>query len=180
VEDPTTLLARVAQRAAVEPEAVLPALRVLAGDAPYDSDAPQRVDPARKSVVVEINRARVAADRAEFVAACWTAEQVATHLGVASRQAVAQRRARGGLLGARIGTRTYYPAWQFDDDGLARGLDRLLALVHDSGVDDVREIDAVLRMKHSALRGRTLLEVWRRGDWTTLEIWLGDIAGWRR
>lgn len=174
------LLERVGKRAETDPDAVLPALRVLAGEAPYDSDHPQPVDPAWKAVVVEINRARVLADRAEFVAQAWPTEKVAEHLGVRSRQAVAQRRQRGGLLGTRLGSQTYYPAWQFGPDGLAEGLDRLLDLLRESGIEDCREADDVLRMKHSELRGKTLVDVWRRGDWPTLEIWLGDIGGWRR
>lgn len=178
--DTTTLLARVAQRAETEPDAVLPALRVLAGDKPYDSDDPQEIDPAWLAVVVEINRARVAADRAEFVTNGWTADRVAEHLGVRSRQAVAQRRQRGSLLGAQIGARTYYPAWQFGPDGLADGLDRLLALLRESGLGDARSADDVLRMQHSELHGTRLLDVWRRGDWATLEAWLGDIGGWQR
>jgi hypothetical protein len=84
------------------------------------------------------------------------------------------------LLGANVGTQTYYPAWQFGPDGLADGLARLLALLRGAGVDDAREADDVLRMRHSELRGGTLLAAWRRGEWRTVENWLGDMAGWRR
>ncbi|MGH3743609.1 MAG: hypothetical protein ACRDTP_01980 [Mycobacteriales bacterium] len=174
------LLARVGKRAETEPDAVLPALRVLAGEAPYDSDHPRPLDPAWKAVVVEINRARVLADRAEFVTRAWTTEKVAEHLGVRSRQAVAQRRQRGRLLGARIGAQTYYPSWQFGPEGLADGLGRLLDLLRESGIEDCREADNTLRMSHSELGGQSLLDVWLRDDWATLEVWLGDIGGWRR
>lgn len=176
----TALLARVAERAKDDPEAVLPALRVLAGQAPYDSDRPGPVDPEVKALAVAVNRPRVLAARAAFVAGAWTTDQVAAHLGVRSRQAVAQRRQRGGLLGAQIGTRTYYPDWQFGPEGLADGLDRMRALLRESGLDDARTADDVLRMVHSELGGRTLLDRWRHGDWTTLEAWLGDIGGWHR
>jgi hypothetical protein len=170
------LLERIAARAKDDPDAVLPTLRVLAGEPPY----PNPTTDDLHDLAVEINRARVQADRADFVAHSWATDRVAEHLGVRSRQAVAQRRQRGSLLGATIGTQTYYPAWQFGPDGLAPDLGRLLTLLRDSGVDDTREADGILRMKHSELRGRTLLAAWRRGDWTTLETWLGDISGWRR
>lgn len=175
----TRLLARVGKRAEQDPDAVLPALRVLAGEPPYrapDNEAREKL--AR--VALEINRARVQAGRAEFVAHAWPTEKVAEHLGVRSRQAVAQRRQRGTLLGARLGTQTYYPAWQFGPDGLADSLGRLLELLRENGLADARVADDVLRMKHSELRGKRLLDSWRKGDWRTLETWLGDIGGWHR
>lgn len=170
------LLARVAERAKEDPDAVLPALRVLAGGASHT----RARDASWHDAVIEINRARVLADRAEFVAHAWPTEKVAEHLGVRSRQAVAQRRQRGTLLGTRLGSQTYYPAWQFGPEGVAEGLGRLLDLLRGAGIDDAREADDVVRMRHSELRGKTLLDAWRRGDWSTVEIWLGDIAGWRR
>lgn len=169
------LLERVSVRAADDPDAILPVLRALAGEAPNG-----RTRKLDRAAVIEINRARVLADRADFIAHSWTADKVAEHLGVRSRQAVAQRRQRGTLLGSRIGTHTYYPEWQFGPDGLAQGIDRLLDLMRGAGIVDTREMDDVLRMKHSDLRGGTLLSAWRRGEWRTLEIWLGDIGGWRR
>jgi hypothetical protein len=171
------LLARVAQRAKDDPDAVLPTLRVLAGEPPYARSTKKR---DLHALALEINRARLLADQAEFVAHSWTAEQVAAHLNVKSRQAVAQRRQRGTLVGAVVGNQTYYPDWQFAAAGLAPDLDRLLALFRCAGIDDAHEIDEVLRMPHSELRGRTLLAAWRRADWTTLGIWLGDMSGWRR
>ena len=172
------LLARVAERAKVDPDAVLPTLRVLAGEPPYARSARHKKD--LHALALDINRARLLADQAEFVGHSWTVEQVAEHLHVKSRQAVAQRRQRGTLVGAVVGHQTYYPDWQFGPAGLAPELDRLLGLFRASGIDDPREIDEVLRMPHSELRGRTLLAAWRRGDWTTLGIWLGDLSGWRR
>ena len=180
MEDTTALLAKVAQRAETDPDTVLPVLRVLAGQEPYAEDGSQDLDAATMAVVLRVNRARVLADRADFREHAWTAEQVAEHLGVGSRQAVAQRRQRGTLVGAKLGTQTFYPQWQFGPDGLADGLGRLLELLRGAGVDDAREADSVLRMKHSELRRGTLLATWRRGEWGTVETWLGDVAGWRR
>jgi len=165
---------------------VLPVLRVLAGESAYqgsDGGPDDGEDPAIAAllpVALEINRARIARDRAEFAAHAWTTEQVARHLGVGSRQAVAQRRARGGLLGDRSGPATLYPLWQFGPAGLADGLDRLLDLLRETGLDDPRTADDVLRMPHSELGGDTLLQVWARGDWELLTTWLGDAGGWRR
>lgn len=175
----TRLLERIAERVKDDPAAMLPTLRVLAGEPPYPAGH-RRGKGDLHAVALEINRARVQADRAEFLAHSWPTDRVAQHLGVTSRQAVAQRRQRGGLLGARIGNQTYYPDWQFGPAGLAEGLDDLLSLLRDAGVEDCREADDVLRMQHSELGGKRLLDVWRKGDWTTLEVWLGDVAGWRR
>lgn len=167
------LLRRVQRRAAADPQAILPVLRVLAGE---------RLEPGPtlKAVALEINRARVADARRDFVAHALATEDVAQHLGVRSRQAVAQRRARGSLVGAKVDNVTYYPAWQFGPEGLADGLPRLLALLADAGLDDARAADDALRMPHSELGGRTLLELWQTGSWDELEAWLGDISGWQR
>lgn len=171
------LFERIARRVEDDPDAMLPPLRVLAGDPPY---APTKRKADLHAIALEINRARVLADRADFVAHSWPTERVAKHLGVKSRQAIAQRRQRGTLLGAKLGTQTYYPEWQFGPAGLADGLSDLLELLRGAGLDDARVADDVLRMKHSELRGRTLLDVWKRGDRRTVEVWLGDIGGWHR
>ncbi len=174
------LLARVAERAKDDPDAVLPTLRVLAGEPPYAKATKRDLH----ALAIEVNRSRVLADRADFLAHSWPTDKVAEHLGVRSRQAIAQRRQRGTLLGTTLGTalgtQTFYPDWQFGPTGLADGLAELLALLRGAGIDDAREADDVLRMKHSELRGKTLLERWRRGDRRTVEVWLGDIGGWRR
>lgn len=171
------LLERIAERAEADPDAVLPTLRVLAGEPPYRGKG-KKSD--LHAVALEINRARVLADRTEFIAHSRTAEQVAAHLGVNSRQAVAQRRQRGTLLGAVIGNQTYYPDWQFGPEGLLEGLPELLALLRESGLGDARTATDVLTMRHSELRARTLVDTWRRGDRRTVEAWLGDVGGWHR
>lgn len=63
----------------------------------------------------------------------WSAQEVASHLGV-SRQAVDKRRKAGRLLGLPTGRHGYaYPAWQFARDGVLRGLEEVLRalLPHD-------------------------------------------------
>jgi hypothetical protein len=53
-------------------------------------------------------------------------EEVAQLLGV-SRQAVDKRRIKGQLLAVSLGKRGYlYPLWQFRDDGILVGFDRVL------------------------------------------------------
>ena len=179
------LLRRIAERAKAEPENILPALRVLAGESPFEASDDRVVaeaaftepDPVLWSTAAEINRPRLAQARAEFVAHAWPTERVAEHLGVKSRQAIAQRRARGTLLGAKIGGTTYYPTWQFSPEGLAVDLDRLLDLLR--GQDAV-SADNILRMPHSDLGGRAVADLFRAGEWDELEVWIGDIVGWRR
>lgn len=168
----SALLRRVSRRAADQPETVLPVLRVLAGEEPAD---PRIAPPPLLAAARTVNAARVERARRDFVEHGLTTEQVAGLLGIGSRQAVAQRRARGGLLGARVGATTYHPAWQFGDDGLAPGLARLLRLLP----ADAREADSIMRMPHSELGGRSLADLFRAGEWQPLESWLGDIAGWR-
>jgi len=174
-----SMLRRIAARAESEPETVLPVLRLLAGEASPDEDPSGRPDPALRAVALQINRTRVQRAQRDFVARSWSAEQVAEHLGVRSRQAVAQRRARGTLLGGRVGHAVFYPAWQFGADGLAADLDRLLRLLREAGLGDARAVDDALRMPHSELGGRTLLDLWRSGSWDELQAWLGDIGTWQ-
>ncbi len=52
-------------------------------------------------------------------------------LGLKSRQAVQQRRARGTLLGLPLGGSSYlYPVWQFDGHAVIRGLPATLAALN--------------------------------------------------
>jgi hypothetical protein len=173
-----TLLRRIAERAETDPDAVLPVLRLLAGETP-DETTTAVPDPALRSVALQINRARVQQAQQDFVAHAWSAERVAEHLGVHSRQAVAQRRARGTLLGARVGQSVYYPAWQFGPEGLAAGWERVRALLQEGGLVNARTADDALRMPHSELGGRTLLDLWQSGLWDEFESWLGDIGAWQ-
>lgn len=162
------LMTRVRRRAEQQPDTVLPVLRLLAGEPLTDLAA----GPAVAEVAREINAARVARDRARFVAGSLTAAEVADLLGVTSRQAVAQRRARGRLLGSPVGGSVRYPRWQFGRSGLAPDLDRLLALLP----ADARTADAIMRASHAELGGRSLADAFRAGDWDTLEVWLRDVA----
>jgi hypothetical protein len=80
-------------------------------------------------------RLRWLRDRERLLAAeggTLTAGAVMQVLGLKSRQAVQQRRARGTLLGLPLGGTAYrYPAWQFDEQGrVLAGLPEVLAALH--------------------------------------------------
>lgn len=79
-------------------------------------------------------------------------------LGLKSRQAVQQRRARGRLLGLPVGGSTYlYPVWQFDQQHVLPGLPETLIALEgldpwgqaafllsgDARLDGVRPLDAL-------------------------------------
>ncbi len=62
-----------------------------------------------------------------------TAEEAGDILGV-TRQAIDNRRKRGGLLAVQLGRRGYrYPAWQFTAEGVLPGLKETLAALSDLG-----------------------------------------------
>jgi hypothetical protein len=173
------LLRRLQERAEAYPDFV-ETLEFLADAPPADEiDGGTEPDPELLALARRINAGRAAEAEADFEAHSLTAEEVATRLGVASRQAVAQRRARGSLLGAPLRGRVRYPAWQFGTSGLHPDLPRLIALLTENGITGADEADDIMRMEHSSLGGRSLVEVWQAGDWDLLGAWLGDIGGWR-
>ncbi len=90
-----------------------------------------------------------------------TAEEAAQILGV-SRQAIDNRRKRGGLLAVQLGRRGYrYPAWQFSADGVLPGLrETLKALADYSPWIQL----AFLRNDNGWLDGRRPLDALRAGD----------------
>lgn len=168
---PAELLRRVAARAAADPDSVLPVLRMLVGD-----DEPEQVDEAVLAAAEIVNFRRLAKARRTYVASALTTEQVAEHLGGASRQAVAARRARGGLIAITVGTTAYHPDWQFGPQGLVPGLGRVL--------DALREIrasalsaDALMRTPHGDLGGRNLAQLLAAGEVDTVVARILDTGG---
>jgi hypothetical protein len=166
------LLRRVAARAAVDPDSVLPVLRVLVGDDEPAEEIDERVLEAAEIV----NTRRLAKARRNFMSAAMTTEQVGEQLGGASRQAVSARRARGGLLAITVGTTAYHPDWQFGPEGVVRGLGRVL--------DALREIrasplsaDALMRAPQSDLDGRSLADLLAQGDVDTVVSRILDTGG---
>ena len=53
-------------------------------------------------------------------------------LGLGSPQAVHRLRTRGKLLGRAVGNRTWFPAWQFDDDRVRPDLPKFSNCSHGS------------------------------------------------
>ena len=94
--------------------------------------APAVVESVRKEDLLGPARLRWLRDRDRLLAAEGGAVPVTAAmeiLGLKSRQAVQQRRARGKLLGLPLGGSTYlYPVWQFDQQGdVLPGLSEALA-----------------------------------------------------
>lgn len=90
-----------------------------------------------------------------------TAEEAAALLGV-TRQAIDNRRKRGGLLGVQLGRRGYrYPAWQFTPDGILPGLGQIRTALRDYSP----WIQLAFLLNENAwLEGRRPLDLMRMGE----------------
>jgi len=107
---------------------------------------------------VTINRELLAAEGG----ACGLSE-AADQLGI-SRQAVTQRVARNRLLAvAPVGGRQRFPAWQFADGGVLRGLEDALAILADGEVDPWARLLFFLT-EQDDLAGPRPLDALRLGD----------------
>jgi hypothetical protein len=168
---PAELLRRVAARAAADPDAVLPVLRVLVGD-----DEPAEVDEAVLGAAEIVNARRLAKARRTLAASALTTEGVCEVLGGASRQAVSARRARGGLLGLTVGAATYHPDWQFGPDGPLPGLPRVLAALREVRTS-VLSADALMRTPQADLGGRSLADLLAAGEVDTVASRVLDTGG---
>lgn len=90
-----------------------------------------------------------------------TSEEVAQLLQI-TRQAVDKRRSKGQLLGVSLGRRGYiYPAWQFREEGVLPGLERVLAVLKDY---DPWTALMFLKTGDIHLEGATPLERLQAGD----------------
>lgn len=165
------LMRRVAARAAADPDAVLPVLRMIVGD-----DEGEQVDDAVLAAAELVNSRRLAKARRTFMVAALSTEQVGEHLGGSSRQAVGARRARGGLIAITVGTTAYHPDWQFGPEGVVPGLGRVL--------DALREIrtsalsaDALMRAPQADLGGRTLAQLLLAGEVELVVARIMDTGG---
>ncbi|MEP7054505.1 MAG: hypothetical protein ABI912_04585 [Actinomycetota bacterium] len=152
------LLSRVAARAAVDPESVLPVLRVLVGDDEPAEDVDEKVLQAAELV----NSRRLEKARRTFMSSALTTEQVGALLGGASRQAVSARRGRGGLLAITVGTTAYHPDWQFGPEGVVTGLGRVLDALRAIRAGPL-SADALMRAPQADLGGRSLADLLRDG-----------------
>ncbi|HEX7322021.1 MAG TPA: hypothetical protein VF299_03665 [Mycobacterium sp.] len=111
---------------------------------------------------------RTAATR-DFVAGALPTPKVQSLLGLNSPQAVHRLRSRGRLLGAAVGNRTWFPAWQFDADRLRPDLPRILTSLAAFTADPLAA-DRVMRLTHDELGGASIAAALRRPQ-TAASAW---------
>jgi hypothetical protein len=97
----------------------------------------------------------------DFVERAMPTSQVQELLGLHSPQAVHRLRVRGKLIGAAVGNRTWFPAWQFDDDRLRPDLPQILELLARL-TSDPFAADSIMRSKHDELGGVSIAEALRQ------------------
>lgn len=108
----------------------------------------------------KLNTQRRTALVGDFVDGSMPTPDVQALLGLRTPQAVHRLRTRGKLLGAAVGNRTWFPAWQFDDDRIRLDLPRILELLA-RFTSDPLAADRIMRMTHDELRGRSIAEALR-------------------
>jgi hypothetical protein len=108
----------------------------------------------------KLNTVRRTALVQDFVDGSMPTPDVQALLGLRTPQAVHRLRTRGKLLGAAVGNRTWFPAWQFDDDRLRPDLPRILELLA-RFTSDPLTADRIMRMTHDELGGRSIAEALR-------------------
>ncbi|UXA21045.1 hypothetical protein KXD98_26185 [Mycobacterium sp. SMC-4] len=127
---------------------VLDALR----DAPtgpqgsLERSAAHVLNEQRRSVLVD-----------EFVDGALSTAQVQAQLGYASPQAVHRLRTRKRVVGAPVGNRTWFPAWQFDGGRLRADLPRILELLS-RFTDDPIAADRIMRLQREDLNSASIAE----------------------
>jgi hypothetical protein len=102
-----------------------------------------------------LNDRRHAALLRDFVAGALPTPQVQQLLGLRTPQAVHRLRSRGRLLGAPVGNRTWFPAWQFDADRLRPDLAKILELLG-RFTTDALAADRIMRLTHGELKGESI------------------------
>ncbi|MGZ4527854.1 MAG: hypothetical protein ACXVX7_15750 [Mycobacterium sp.] len=108
----------------------------------------------------KLNSQRRAALVQDFVDGSMPTPDVQALLGLRTPQAVHRLRTRGKLLGAAVGNRTWFPAWQFDDDRIRPDLPRILELLARFTFDPLAA-DRIMRLKHDELGGISIAEALR-------------------
>lgn len=122
-----------------------------------------------RSAAHSLNEQRRAALVDDFIGGALSTAQVQAQLGVSSPQAVHRLRTRKRLLGAAVGNKTWFPAWQFAG-GLRRAdLPRILELLAQY-TDDPIAADRIMRLQHDDLGGTSIAEALDHGD-TAAAAW---------
>ena len=163
--------------------AVAPLARQLAARAKKDAGFAQVLDalltaPTAPQGALELVAARTLNDQRrgslvqEFVDGSLPTPDVQALLKLRTPQAVHRLRTRGKLLGSAISNRTWFPAWQFDDDRVRPDLPRILELLQRFTLDPPAA-DRIMRIKRDELRGRSIAEALRHpksaeAAWLTL------------
>ena len=154
--------------------AVAPLARQVAARAQRDSGFAQVLDailaaPTTPQGTLEriaahkLNTQRRTALVQDFVDGSMPTPDVQALLGLRTPQAVHRLRTRGKLLGAAVGNRTWFPAWQFDDERLRPDLPRILELLA-RFTSDPLAADRIMRLKHDELGGISIAEALRNAQ----------------
>lgn len=144
----TELLDRLAGRARRDP-----AFRALLAEL---ADAPS-TSAGRYQAASRLNALRLDEARDRFRAGALTTAEVQARLGVATPQAVSQLRRRGRLVGRRVGNPTWYPAWQFGEDGLRPDLPDVLERLGRFTTDAVAA-DRIMRLERPELDDHSIAD----------------------
>jgi hypothetical protein len=161
------LLERVAARLAEDPQHVGPVLRLIA-----DPDhLPRRTTIS--GAARDLNAQRLASARSDFTEHALRGEQVRELLGGISRQALHQRVRAGRLLALHQANTSWFPRWQFDDEGRPRPeLKQLLPALP----RDALAADRLMRAPVTELGGRSPADLLESGD-TELAVHYARTAG---
>jgi hypothetical protein len=156
------------------PTAVAPLVREITDRAQLDSsfaevleairDAPTQPQGAiERTAAHALNLQRRNTVVQEFVEGSLPTPKVQELLGLKTPQAVHRLRTRGKLLGMAVGNRTWFPAWQFDDNGLQSELPQILERLAHFTSDPIAA-DRVMRLTHDELDGASIARALRRED----------------
>jgi hypothetical protein len=104
-----------------------------------------------------LNEQRRAGLVADFVDGALPTAQVQVQLGYRAPQAVHRLRSRKRLIGAAIGNKTWFPAWQFDGGRLRTELPRILDLLGRYTNDPIAA-DRIMRLQRDDLGGTSIAE----------------------
>jgi hypothetical protein len=160
----TAVLDRLRARAEADP-ALMETLQHLADADPLADPFAVPVDDVRQ-LARAVNRQRQADRLAQLRARSLTTRQVVQALAsVSDRKGVDRRRARGSLLGIRIGNEMLHPDWQFDRrrGDTREGLDRVLAALREVAADPL-DADAVATAARHEAAGASVADLLADGD----------------
>lgn len=110
-----------------------------------------------RSAARALNDQRRTALVEEFIDGALSTADVQERLGYATPQAVHRLRTRKRLIGAAVGNKSWFPAWQFDGRRLRADLPRILELLA-RFTDDAVAADRIMRLQRDDLDGASIAE----------------------